>query len=159
MSNIGLGLQKNVCLDIINSVLKSRIDYKDFNLATMSVLDLLLKKNKYLVKLLSGNAIEASRVRQADEEVRDAFFVRLELYTQLLFKMKMISWRTFSDVPSDNKYNMDELATDTSNHRRKIVGSVTRLGRMFQLTPEGDGRMPFHITICLTTNNSGKFTY
>ena len=71
----------------------------------------------------------------------------------------MISWETFSDVPSDNKYNMDELATDTSNHRRKIVGSATRLGRMFQLTPEGDGRMPFHITICLTTNNSGTFTY
>ena len=156
MSTIGLGLEKQICLDIINAIIQSRIEMKDFKPATMSVLDLMIKKNKELVKLLSGNAIDAARVRQADADVRDSFFVRLDLYTKLLHKMNLIPWKSFSDVPKENKYNMDELATDTSGHRRKIVGCANHLGRLFQLTPEGDGRMPFHITICLTTNCSGK---
>ena len=50
----------------------------------------------------------------------------------------MIPWQSFAEVPAANKYNMDELATDTSGHRRKIIGNSTHLGRLFQLTPEGD---------------------
>ena len=157
MSNMGLGIDKTVFLDCINAVLSSRVEKKHFQEATMSVVDRLLKNHKDLISLMHGNAIDAARVRQAKEEVRNSFFVKLELYTQLLHKMKKIPWKTFADVPSANIFNMDEIATDTSKHRRKIIGNVSKLGRIFQLTPEGDGRMPFHITICLTTTATGKF--
>mmetsp|Transcript_64673 Transcript_64673/g.75892 ORF Transcript_64673/g.75892 Transcript_64673/m.75892 type:complete len:88 (-) Transcript_64673:365-628(-) len=46
---------------------------------------------------------------------------------------------------------MNELATDSSGHLQKIIGQHVYLGQAFQITPEGDGRMTFHITICLTS--------
>ena len=71
--------------------------------------------------------LDVARVRQAKEEVRNSFLFKLDLYTQLLYKMKKIPWRTFADVPSANKYNMDEIATNTSKHRREKIGNVSKL--------------------------------
>jgi len=52
---------------------------------------------------------------------------------------------------------MDKVATKTSKHRKKIIGSKGNLGRAFQITPEGDGRMPFHITMCVSTCADGLY--
>lgn len=54
---------------------------------------------------------------------------------------------------------MDELATDSTGHRQKIIGQFGSLGRAFHITPEGDVKMPFHITICLTFCETGIYSF
>ena len=51
---------------------------------------------------------------------------------------------------------MDECAIDTTKHK-KILCSKEDTARLFQITPEGDGKMNVHISIALTTRADGKF--
>ena len=53
---------------------------------------------------------------------------------------------------------MDEVATNTYDHRWKVLGMVSDMDRVFQTTPGGDGRMPFHITLALTSCASGIYS-
>ena len=53
---------------------------------------------------------------------------------------------------------MDEVATNTYDHRRKVLGMVSGMGRVFKITPGGDGRMPFHVTLALTSCASGIYS-
>ena len=38
-----------------------------------------------------------------------------------------------------------------------MIGPATQMGRTFQITPGGDGRMPFHITSMITSCGSGHY--
>lgn len=71
--------------------------------------------------------------------------------------MGKIPWRTYKDIPKRNLYNADEVATNTYDHRRKVIGTATALGRIFQITSGGDGQMPFHIMCMITSCASGLF--
>lgn len=55
----------------------------------------------------------------------------------------------FDNIPKENIYNMDKLATDTSGHNQKIIGHHRSPWRAFKTTPEGVNRILFHVTICL----------
>ena len=44
---------------------------------------------------------------------------------------------------------MNEVATETSKHHKKIIGSKGNLSHAFQITPKGDRRILFHITMCV----------
>ena len=52
---------------------------------------------------------------------------------------------------------MDEVGTDTTKHRSKLIADATLLRRVFQLTPEGDSKMSMHITACITTCGNGRY--
>ena len=52
---------------------------------------------------------------------------------------------------------MDEVATNTYDHRRMTIGSATDFGRAFQITLGGDGQMPFHIMLALTSCGNGIY--
>jgi len=91
-------------------------------------------------------------------------FSKLNAYIQILFAMGAIPWKKYNDIPADAIYNMDEVGNDTTKHRNKILTKKTASGtkevnstRTFMRTSEGDGRMPWHITICLTTRADGMF--
>ena len=56
-------------------------------------------------------------------------------------------------------YNMDEVAVDTIQHRNKVICSKEFAKRCFSVTPEGDGKMNFHVSIALTTRADGKFNF
>ena len=51
---------------------------------------------------------------------------------------------------------MDECAIDTTKRKKKLC-SKEDTARLFQITPEGDGKMNVHISIALTTRADGKF--
>ena len=71
--------------------------------------------------------------------------------------MGHVGWKSYQEIPKDNIFNMDEVGNDTTKHRSKIVADkMNILARMFQRTPEGDGKMNMHITACLTTRADGK---
>ena len=157
LASMGYGIDRTTGTDIITSVLKSRLQLNECLAISPSVLNLMMKRHSEIVTLIHGNAIDPARIRQATVEVRDAEFFKIERYIELLYKMGKIPWRTYKDIPKENLYNADEVATNTYDHRRKIIGIASKLGRAFQITPGGDGRMPFHITSMITSCASGKF--
>ncbi len=53
--------------------------------------------------------------------------------------------------------HMDEVGSDPTKHRRKIIGDKRNISRAFTITPEGD-RMNGHVTVCVTTRADGTLT-
>ena len=157
LGSLGHGIDSAVCLDIINAVLKTRLPSKSDLSVTSSVVERMMKVNSDVIKLVHGNAIDPARMRQADEEVRDTQFYKIDSYVALLYRMGKIPWKTYREIPKRNLYNADECTTNTHDHRRKTIGNATDFGRAFQITPGGDGRMPFHITSMITSCPSGIY--
>ena len=118
------GLCKAICQGLHDQI---RIDEKDFNLITKSVVQRMLRNNKEIIKLVHGNAIDPARMRQSDAEVRDCEFLKLELYIKLLYDMSKIPWKTYSEIPRLNIYNMNEVTINTYAHRRKAIGMARKL--------------------------------
>ena len=54
---------------------------------------------------------------------------------------------------------MDECALDTTRRTKKLLCSKEDLGRLFQITLEGDGKMRIHISIALTSRADGELIY
>jgi len=123
----------------------------------------MLLHHKDLVKVLAAASRDPKRACQATVDTRDAMFSKLTSYIELLNGMGVIPWKTYCDIPSNSIYNMDELGNETTKHRNKVIQKKKKNGaneadttRTFMRTAEGDGRMPWHITVCLTTRADGK---
>ena len=157
LSTMGLGIDEDTCLNVVNAILAERIELKNFMPVTRGVVKQIILENSDLLRLTKGNSIGPKRVRQADSDVRDAMFVKLESFVKLLHGQGKIPWKSFADIPAKNISNMDEVATNTHDHRKKVIACKLDLGRMFQEVLGGDSKMPFHITICVTTRADGKF--
>ncbi len=89
-------------------------------------------------------------------------FFKLNAYIEILNTAGKLPWQKYSDIPPNVIYNMDELGNDTTKHCNKIIKKTTATGtanttRTFMRTSEGNGRMPWHITVCLTTRADGMF--
>ena len=92
---MGYGMEKLMCLDIISSILKTRMPSILVTLApTLSVVDRMIKKNKEIIQLVHGNAIDPARIRQSSIDTRDAEFFKIEQFVQLLYNMGKIPWKT-----------------------------------------------------------------
>ena len=78
LATMGLGIDEDTCLMVVNSILWERIDMIHFTPVTRWVISLLIKVNLDLLKLTRGNSIDPKCVWQADTDVRDALFVKLE---------------------------------------------------------------------------------
>ena len=157
LSSMGLGIDEDTCLHVVNTILSERIELKKFKPVTRGVVSRIIKANSDLLKLTMGNSINPKRVRQADTDVRNALFVKLENFIKLLHSQGKIPWKTFADIPPEYIYNMDEVATNTHDHRKRVIACKLDLGRLFQEVVGGDSKMPFHITICITSRADGKF--
>ena len=156
LSVMGLGIDEDTCLRVVNGILSMRIDEKNFKPVTRGVVSRLIKANKDLLGLVKGNSIDPKRVRQATKDVRNALFVKLDNYVKMLHSQGKVPWESAHDVPPEDWNNMDEIATNAHDHRRKIIAAKNRLGRLFQEVNAGDNKMPFHITLCIVTKASGK---
>jgi len=84
-------------------------------------------------------------------------FAKLDSYICLLNAMKLVPWQTYQEIPPNYLFNMDE--NNTTKHCKKVIAGKTEEAqemRTFVKTPEGDGRMPWHITVRLMTSADGK---
>ena len=108
-------------------------------------------------------SLNPKRACQATVEMRDTMFSKLTAYIEMLYASGKIPWKTYSEIPAEAIFNMDEVGNDTTKHRNKILTKKTtgsdkvNTTCTFMQTSEGDGRMPWHITICLMTCGNGKF--
>ena len=156
---MGMGINKDICLEIIFTVMSCRISSNDIDKPMIRVLNCILNMNKSLLKLINGNAIDPARVRKANKNIRNSVFIKKDNYIKLLHSMEKVPWRSFDEVPQQNIYNMDEIAIDSSGHPQQIVGQYGSLGQAFQITLEGEVRMPFHITICISSCAIGIYSF
>jgi hypothetical protein len=122
---------------------------------SQKAVDGFFKRNPEL-KLVGSSGIDSVRASQANEHVRDVMFCKLNNFVGVLHAMGRSKYETFADIPSKYIYNMDEVASDTTKRRNKIAVDSEVAKGVFTITPEGD-RMPFHVTICLTTRADGQF--
>ena len=159
LSTMGLGIDEDTCLDIVNCILRQRVDDIYFTEVTKGVVQRIIKSNKKLLTLVKGNSIDPKRVRQADEDVRDALFVRVDSYVKMLHSQGKVPWKSAAEVPADRWNNMDEIATNAHDHRKKVIAAKQHLGRLYQEVNSGDNKMPFHITVCIISRGNGELFY
>jgi hypothetical protein len=153
---MGWGLDKNKMLKVINSFLAmTGVEFQ----ATKKIVDKLMERSHGSLTLVGCSSLEVARAEQATEAVRDAAFAKAECGIRLLHAMGLLPWPSMTEVPSRNKYNMDEISTNTVARRRKILCKKNKYDkRFFQITPEGDGRMSWHVTCALTTRADGTYS-
>ena len=119
MYSMGLGIDPGICLDIVNAILSRRNVQKHFWPVCRGVVCCIIAANSDLLCLVRGNSIDPKRVRQADTEVRNSMFVKIENYFKFLHTQGKIPWESFVDMPAKNMSNMDKLAVNAYDHRKK----------------------------------------
>jgi hypothetical protein len=158
MGSCGAGIGRDELLDIINTYIHHHADSRMIEPASMGLVDQILKRHSDLTKLVSASSMDPQRAKQATKETRDAVFFKLDGYIKTLNAMGHCEWESFKDVPDGDKLNMDEVGADTTKHRKKVIADkVADWARVFQVTPEGDGKMNMHVTLCITTCGNGMF--
>ena len=68
-----------------NNFLYSTLLHQEFCKPTMSTVDRIIKREKKMLGLLSGNGIDPACVRQANAEARDNMFFKLDNYIKVLY--------------------------------------------------------------------------
>ena len=159
LSALGLGFGEADITKVINITLAGREDIDEREAANVEVsakvLRLMRKRCPGFGALRKGGSIDIARADKANEDTRDTMFMKLDEYVYLLYRMGLSPWERWADVPARNKYNMDEVGTDTTKRRKKIYAEESFLP-LFRRTAEGDGKMNRHITLCTTTRADGK---
>ncbi len=157
MGSCGSGVGRAELLEIVNTYIHRHTDERMLEPATMRLGDEVLKGHSELTKLVSASSMDPQRAKQATTETRDAVFYKLDSYVKTLHAMGLCEWESFKDVDDKDKINMDEVGTDTTKHRSKIICDAAATIRHYSQTNPGDGKMNMHITCCLTTRADGKY--
>jgi len=113
---MGYGLTHDDLHGLADAVINKDVDQHQSMPIPKHVTDGLLLHHKKLVKVVAAASLDPKRARQATVEIRDAMFFKLNAYIELLHKMGMLPWKTYSEIPADAIYNMDELGNDTTKH-------------------------------------------
>jgi len=160
LGSMGYGITRDELQSFISTVTNWQIDERESVEVSEKIVRGLFRRHGDLLKLVQAASLDPKRAKQASKETRDAMFAKLDSSVRLLKAMGLVSWNNYQEIPPDCLYNMDEVGNDTTKHRKKVVVGKTqdaKAMRAFVKTPEGDGRMPWHITVCLTTRADGKF--
>ena len=103
---------------------------------------------------MQASSLDPKRAKQASKETQDAMFAKLDSYIHLLHAMGLVPWENYQEIPPQCLYNMDELGNIMTMHHKK---AKTDEAKEMHKTPEGDGHMPWHITVCLMTHADGEY--
>jgi len=121
LGSMGYGLTRDDLHGLADAVVNKDVDKRQAVPISKHVTDGLLLRHEKLVKVVAAASLDPKRARQATVEIRDAMFFKLNAYIELLHKMGMLPWKTYSEIPADAIYNMDELGNDTTKHRNKVL--------------------------------------
>jgi len=161
---MGYGVTQDDLHKFADELINQDVDEHQHVPISKHVTEGLLLHHKELVKVVSVASLDPKRACQATKETRDAMFFKLNAYIEILHTVGKLPWQKYSNIPANAVYNMDELGNNTTKHRNKIISKKTTTAtgmanttHTFMQTSEGDGQMPWHITVCLTTCTDGKF--
>jgi hypothetical protein len=151
----GRGVDRDEVLDMVNKLINVDVDKREREVATEKVVRDILKRHPELMKLVNSGSLDPLRANKANKKTRDTVFSKLQAMIRGLYAEGKIPWRNYCDIPAHCIHNMDEVGTDTTKHRRKVIADKRNIfQRIFTITPEGD-RMKGHITACITTRADG----
>ena len=143
-------------LEIINERINFGEDGRFTTDVTEKIYRTIVKRNPKVMKIISACSIDPLRARKATKATRDQAFAKLDAFVRNLHSQGRIPWKSAAEVPLEVWYNMDEVGTDTTKHRNKVIAPSTIM-RLFAQTPEGDGKMNMHVTAFVTTRGDGAF--
>ena len=156
MGSCSAGIGREELLEIVNTYIHHHVDSRMMEPATMRLVEMILKKHTMLTKLVSASSMDPHQAKQATKETRDSVFFKLDNYIKTLHAMGLCEWKAYKDVADEDKLNMDEVGADmTKQHNKVIANKVADWARVFQVTPEGDGKMSMHVTLCIMTCGNG----
>ena len=151
----GNGIDRGELLSVVNEMINLDLDERERVDATEKTVRCILERHPDLMKLVNSGALDPARARKATKKTRDIVFAKLQAQTRGLYCQGKIPWMDYRDIPSHCIFNMDEVGSDTTKHRRKVIADKRNTySRLFTVTPEGD-RMNGHITVCVTTRADG----
>jgi hypothetical protein len=81
----------------------------------------ILERHPDLMKLVNAGSLDPLQAKKTNKKTRDAVFAKLQAQTRGLHSEGKIPWENYRDIPSHCVHNMDEVGTDTTKHRRKVV--------------------------------------
>ena len=131
LSAMGLGINEEMCLEVVNTTLLERIDVEDFKEVPIGVVKLLLRDNTDLLQLTKGNFIYSRRVCQYNIDVPETCFVKLENYIKILHSQVKVKQALLADLTPENIFNMDKVETYDHNQRKQIIADITHLVCLF----------------------------
>lgn len=153
---MGYGVGRAEARALIDGIVNAdRPDISEY-VCSKIVLDAFLKRHPDL-KNVAGASLCPQRACKATVETRDAMFAKLDAFVRNMHASGYFKWKTYAEIPKHCIYNMDEVGTDTTKHRGKVLGSILDSTRQYTITPEGDNKMNMHLTCCLTSRADGKF--
>ena len=138
MALIGKGLGRNKVKSLIEGCLR---EYKIGDSRTafsQKTYERFLKKYDYTCKNVKN--IDPARAAQVTPKNREMIFANLDSLVALTHEVdpQNCPWTRWEEVPARFKYNMDEMGTDPTQHRNKIVLPRWIVERLFQTTPQGN---------------------
>ena len=151
----GQGVGKKVVTHVLEEALRdwNSNGKKSFSNST---LDRYVRKYELTCKDVKN--IDPVRIAQVTEENRDAFFFRLDNVVKLLHSIGEVAcpWSKWAEVDAAFIDNMDEMGTDNTRHRDKMLIPKEIAHRIFQSTPEGD-KTARHITLAVFSKANGMY--
>jgi len=160
LGSMGYGITHEDLHSLADSIINKNVEDCEHISISKQVTEGLLKCHKNLVKIVAATSLDPIRARQATMDTINTMFFKLNSYIEILHTMGQLLWTLYIEIPASSIYNMDELGNDTTKHRNK---KKTNTGteqvsktQTFMHTSKGDGRMPWHIMLCLTTHADGK---
>ena len=112
-----------------------------------------LKERDDIVKRKSS-ALDPARAHKATEEVRDGWSSNLDGWAKRMYErgqdpsndgVPYWPWKTYQDIPAENRYNFDEEGMEVSKGRAKVLAAsedpLPGERRIFEVGTS-DGKMP-----------------
>jgi hypothetical protein len=153
MGKSGRGMDRDKLLHMINQVINIEVEEHEREKATVKGV------RGSLMKLVNSGSLDPLRANKANKKTRGTVFSKLQAMVRGLYAEGKIPWKKYCDIRVNCIFNMDEVRTDTTKHRRKVIADKRNLfQRIFAITPEGD-RMKGHITACITTRADGMYNH
>jgi hypothetical protein len=106
LGNMGGGITTAEFMDLIDEYTQMDMDDRERQPCSEAVVRLILKKYEDLVKIVDAGSLDPARARKATEETRDVMFFKLNCFIRSLHEMRLVPWKSFSDVPATDKFNM-----------------------------------------------------
>jgi len=165
VGTMGYGLTCDDLHSFADSIVNENVDAREHVAISKHVTDGILARHKDLVKIVSAGSLDPKRARQATAETSNAYFLNWILTYRcyiLWNKFHGSHMMRFQHIPYTiwMSLEMTQQSTGTKYFAKKdcATGEVNKT-QTFMQTCEGDGQMPWYITICLTTYMDGKCIY
>lgn len=145
--------------DEMKQIINARINWEEDARFTTDCSDKVYRNicERYpdMMKVVAAAGIDPARANKANTFTRDQVFSKFDAFIRNLHSQNRVPWKSAAEIPNCKLHNMDEVGTDTTKHRGKVIAPANLI-RLFARTPEGD-RMNMHVTACVTTQGNGAF--